>query len=116
MPPEPTKIDLGQLRLPAESRPVSSSGGGRGFGWLLLGVLLAGGGWQAHVNGLIPWTRLKVDVTAAHTQPRAKGERRERGPRALLTADGYVVARRKANVGPPRSGKIVSIEVEEGDA
>jgi len=115
MPQDPSKVDLAQLRLPQEARPTTG-GSNRAFFTLLAVVLLGGGGWAANQNGLIPWTRLKVEVASARLVPHVKGEKRARGPRPLLTADGYVVARRKANVGAPRSGKIVAIYVEEGDA
>lgn len=115
MPQEMPKVDLGQLRLPHEARPASARSA-RGLGWLVLGALLAGAGFLAHRSGVLPWTRLKVEVAPVHLVPRVQGEKHERGPKPLLTADGYVVPRRKANVGAPRSGKIVAIYVEEGDA
>ncbi len=91
-----------------------TAGSNRAFTILLALVFLGGGGYAAHLNGLIPWTRLKVEVAPVRLVSHAK--KRERGPRPLLTADGYVVPRRKASVGAPRSGKIVAIYVEEGDA
>jgi RND family efflux transporter MFP subunit len=97
--------DLAALRLDREPEP---SGAGRWIGWMLLAILVAGGGF-----GAWKWiTRVKpVEVQVATATQRAAGVQA-----AVLNASGYVTARRRATVSSKITGKITEVNVEEGMA
>jgi len=97
------KKDLDALRIEREpERP----GMGRWIVWTGLIILLAAGGF-----GVYRWfTRERpVEVQVATVTTRAAGAQA-----AVLNASGYVVARRRATVSSKITGKVVSVEVEEG--
>ena len=99
------KQDLAALRIEREpERP----GGGRWIKWLVLLVLVAGvaaGAWT--------WaTRDRpIDVEVAVVTERAAGTQA-----SVLNASGYVTARRRATISSKITGKVVEVNVEEGQA
>ncbi len=99
------KDDLAALRIerePMETRPR------RWLGWVVLLVLLAGGGF----GGWKYVTRERpVEVQIATITERAAGTQA-----AVLNASGYVVARRRATVSSKITGKVIEVNVEEGMA
>ena len=97
------KTDLSSLSLSDDlARPRSSR-----TPWIVLGLLLlAAGAWFAQ-RALAP----VVVETAPATFDAGGGPAR---PTALLTASGYVVARRKAVVSAKIQGRLAELRVEEG--
>ena len=97
------KKDLDALRI---EREPERRGMGRWIVWTGVIILLAAGGF-----GLYRWlTRERpVEVQVATVTARAAGAQA-----AVLNASGYVVARRRATVSSKITGKVVSVEVEEG--
>src|SRR5262245_59949083 len=96
------KEDLAALRI--ERAPERASR--RWVTWLILLLILAGVGSGAWV-----WaTRERpVVVEAVAVTQRAAGSQA-----AVLNASGYVTARRRATVSSKITGKIVEVNVEEG--
>ncbi len=106
---ESKETDLASLRID-RSQPAGANGkGGRRFGkaisWLVLAMFLAGAVFYLN-NLLDPGVEVRL-ATAAFTSP-AQAQ-------AVLTASGYVVARRKAAVASKGTGRLVYLGVEEGD-
>jgi RND family efflux transporter MFP subunit len=97
------KADLSSLKLSDEmARPRRSRAP-----WILLAViLLAAGGWYFRAA-----TAPAVVETAPVTFDTSGGPAR---PTAVLTASGYVVARRKAVVSAKIQGRLSELRVEEG--
>lgn len=97
------KQDLAALRI--ERRP-DRPGVGRWVGWLVVVVLLVGGGTAAWA-----WiTRerpLAVQMTTASLRPTGVQA-------AVLNASGYVTARRRATVSSKVTGRVTEVNVEEG--
>jgi RND family efflux transporter MFP subunit len=98
------KDDLAALRI--ERAPERASR--RWVPWLAAAVLLAGAG-----SGAWLWaTRERpLEVEAAPVTERAAG-----APASVLNASGYVTARRRATVSSKITGKVVEVNVEEGQA
>jgi HlyD family secretion protein len=99
------KQDLAALHIEREpDRP----GAGRWIPWILLLVLVAGGG-----VGTWKWvTRERpVLVQVVSVTERAAGTQA-----AVLNASGYVTARRRATVSSKVTGKVIEVNVEEGMA
>jgi HlyD family secretion protein len=97
------KDDLAALHIerePERRRP------GRWLSWLGLLAILAGGTWGG-------WTYLTrerpFEVEVATVSERAAGTQA-----TVLNASGYVTARRRATVSAKITGKVVSVNVEEG--
>lgn len=99
------KKDLDALRIEREpERPAAA----RWIIWTGLIVLLAAGG----VAGYRWLSRERpVEVQVATVSARAAGTQA-----AVLNASGYVVARRRATVSSKITGKVVEIDVEEGNS
>ncbi len=97
--------ELAALRI---EREPERRRGRRGFMWVVLVIALAGAGlagWQWYSREQV----LEVD-TAAVSQ-------REAGTQAaVLNASGYVTARRRATVSSKITGKVVEVNLEEGQA
>ncbi len=99
------KDDLAALRI--ERKPETRSYG-RWARWLVLLVLLVGGGAAAYAYV----TRERpLEVEVAQVTERAAGTRAE-----VVVANGYVVARRRATVSSKITGKVIEVNVEEGMA
>ena len=98
---------LNQLRIDRESPPASS---GKGRIWLAvsLAVLLA-----AAVAAWILRGPAAVPVHIAVAQPIAGGGAAAAG--SILDASGYVVARRQATVSSKITGRMVELDIEEGE-
>jgi RND family efflux transporter MFP subunit len=96
------KDDLAALRI--ERAP--ERGSRRWVTWLILVVLLAVGGGGAWV-----WSTRErpVEVEVAPVTERAAGSQA-----AVLNATGYVTARRRATVSSKITGKVIEVNVEEG--
>ena len=106
---ESRDTDLTSLRID-RSQPASGPGKHRRhfakvIFWLVLLILLAGAGFYFK-NLLDPGVEVRL-ATVALTSP-AQAQ-------AVLTASGYVVARRKAAVASKGTGRLVFLGVEEGD-
>jgi len=99
------KDDLAALRI--ERQPESRSYG-RWVGWIVVIILLAGGGYGAWVFA----TRERpIEVEVAQVTERAAGAQA-----TVLNASGYVTARRRATVSSKITGKVVEVNVDEGMA
>jgi RND family efflux transporter MFP subunit len=105
--PKNLRRDLSALRIPREERVAAPSR----VPWLLGGILV----------GAIAIIALLVLIArgSGFTAPRVRTgtallERAPTGAESLLTASGYVVARRKASVSARRAGRLVELRVEEG--
>jgi len=101
--------DLSALRInrgpPGANPPRRSRSGGKIVGWLTALALIA-----AVIFFFRNWINPGVEVqlaTASLTSPSQAD--------AVLTASGYVVARRKAAVASKGTGRLVFLGVEEGD-
>src|SRR5512135_545634 len=101
--------DLSSLRIDRSSQGPSAQKKSRGFGkiigWLIAVVVLV-----ALLLFFKDWFNPGVEVqlaTASLTSPAQAN--------AVLTASGYVVARRKAAVASKGTGTLVYLAVEEGD-
>ena len=99
------KQDLAALRIErAPSRPRR----GRWLAWLIILLILAGGGAGARV-----WLSRErpLQVQVATVTERAAGVQA-----GVLNASGYVTARRRATVSSKITGKVVEVNIEEGRA
>jgi len=98
------KDDLAALRIDR----APERGSRRWVTWLVVVVLLAGAG-----GGAWMWaTRERpIQVEAAPVTQRAAGSQA-----SVLNASGYVTARRRATVSSKITGKVVELNVEEGQA
>jgi HlyD family secretion protein len=100
---EPKKQGLDQLRL--DSSELEGNGGSRWTSWAVVGVGLL------LLLALFWWAgRRPIEV---RTLP-ARSQTEEIGPRTVLNASGYVVARRQATVSSKLTGKVVEVLIEEG--
>jgi len=100
------KPDITSLRIPRD--PLPQEAGPRKFPWSIVVIIillaLIGGTWMFMRGG----QTAAVDVvTASMTFPSQVN--------AVLTANGYVVAQRKAAVASKGMGRLVYLGVEEGD-
>jgi RND family efflux transporter MFP subunit len=100
------KDDLAALRI--ERAPISPEAGRPWVKWVVLLVLLGGGGYAAYayVNRERP-----AEVEVAAVTQRAAGAQA-----SVLNASGYVTARRRATISSKVTGKLVEVNVEEGMA
>jgi RND family efflux transporter MFP subunit len=98
------KDDLAALRIDR----APERGSRRWLTWLVVVLLLAGAG-----GGAWMWaTRERpIQVEAAPVTQRAAGSQA-----SVLNASGYVTARRRATVSSKITGKVVELNVEEGQA
>jgi len=105
----PTNLrrDLSALRIPRKERAAAPSR----LPWLLGGVLAGMLVVVALVVGIVKWSGAASPRVRTGT---ALLERAPTGADALVTASGYVVARRKASVSARRAGRLVDLRVEEG--
>jgi len=101
--------DLSALRIDRSSRPAGSPrrsrSKGKIIGWSLAILVIAAALWSIK-NRLDPGIEVQL-ATASLTSPSQAN--------AVLTASGYVVARRKAAVASKGTGTLVFLGVEEGD-
>lgn len=97
------KDDLAALRI---DREPEGRGSARWITWVVLVLMLAGGGYFAW-RWLTRERPLEVEVAAV--TERAAGTQA-----AVLNASGYVTARRRATVSSKITGKVVEVNVEEG--
>ena len=106
-PSKASRADLSGLRID-RSETREGSGGARGRRIVLaivaLALLVAGGALFAQRSGTFA-----PRVSVAQVRLRAGG-----GPAAILTANGYVVAQRKAAVASKATGRLAELFVEEG--
>ena len=100
------KDDLAALRI--ERAPMTPEGGRRWVMWVVLLVLLAGGGYTAYA-----WLNRErpAEVEVVAVTERAAGTQA-----SVLNASGYVTARRRATISSKMTGKLVEVNVEEGMA
>ena len=99
------KDDLAALKIEREPESAST---GRWVRVVILLAILGGGGYAAWKYFTAP-AALEVDV--ATVTVRSAGTQAQ-----VLTANGYVVARRRATISSKITGKIVEVNVEEGMA
>lgn len=100
------KDDLAALRI--ERAPMTPEGGRGWVKWVVLLVLLAGGGYAGYT-----WLNRErpAEVEVVTVSERAAGTQA-----AVLNASGYVTARRRATISSKVTGKLVEVNVEEGMA
>jgi len=103
---------LNQLRIDRGNSASAPSGKGSGKIWLAAAAVIV------VVAGLAFWwwstpTGVPVHVVAA--QAIATGGAAGTGAGSVLDASGYVVARRQATVASKITGKMVELDIEEGD-
>lgn len=100
------KDELAALRI--ERAPMTADGGRRWVKWVVLAVLVAGGGAAAWF-----WMNRErpIEVEVVTVSERAAGAQA-----SVLNASGYVTARRRATVSSKVTGKVVEVNVEEGMA
>jgi RND family efflux transporter MFP subunit len=100
------KDDLAALRI--ERAPMSPEGRRRWVTWVVLLVLLAGGGYTVYA-----WLNRErpLEVEVATVTERAAGTQA-----SVLNASGYVTARRRATISSKMTGKLIEVNVEEGMA
>jgi RND family efflux transporter MFP subunit len=100
------KDDLAALRI--ERAPMTPEGNRRWVKWVVLLVLLSGGGYAAYayVSRERP-----AEVEVATVTIRAAGTQA-----SVLNASGYVTARRRATISSKVTGKLIEVNVEEGMA
>ena len=98
------KDDLAALRI--ERAPMTPGDNRRWVKWVVLLVLLGGGGYAAYayVNRERP-----AEVEAVAVTQRAAGTQA-----SVLNAAGYVTARRRATISSKMTGKLIEVNVEEG--
>jgi RND family efflux transporter MFP subunit len=97
---------LNQLRI---DRSEPSSGNGRV--WLIVAALVAIAG-----AGIGTWFWLHSSDIAVHlTDPQPVADVGAASVGSILDASGYVVARRQATVASKITGKMVELDIEEGD-
>jgi HlyD family secretion protein len=102
-------VDLASLRIDRSSqgfRPSSKFGWLRKTVWWLIPAVLIAAAFFVFEDYLNPGVEVQL-VTVALTSPAQAN--------AVLTASGYVVARRKAAVASKGTGTLVFLGVEEGD-
>lgn len=100
------KDDLAALKI--ERAPIDVPPNRGWIKWLLLLLVLAGGGYA----GWTWWNRPRpVEVEVASVTQRAAGTQA-----SVLNASGYVTARRRATVSSKITGKVVEVNVDEGMA
>jgi RND family efflux transporter MFP subunit len=97
---------LSQLRIDRESEPPRSTKWTLWFGAALGILIIAAGVWF--------WSRPRgIPVRVAVARPAEEGA--AAAPSSILDASGYVVARRQATVASKITGKMVELDIEEGD-
>jgi HlyD family secretion protein len=103
------ETDLSSLRIDRSSLEPGSGGRRRRFGkvfvWLALVIVVAGAVYLLW-DLLDPPVEVRL-ATASYTSP-AQAQ-------SVLTASGYVIARRKAAVASKGTGRLVYLGVDEGD-
>src|SRR5512143_2147313 len=106
---ETKDIDLASLRIDRASRGSSPQKKSKRLRkvmlWVVIGAAVAGGLFLLR-DWLTPGIQVQL-ATASLTSPAQA--------HAVLTASGYVVARRKAAVASKGTGTLVFLGVEEGD-
>jgi RND family efflux transporter MFP subunit len=108
---EPRNVDLGSLRIDrSPERPQRPTRRTSFLSKLVVGVVVLAAGAAGFVvlRGFF-YPGIEVQLVAASLTSRAQVS-------AVLTASGYVVARRKAAVASKGTGQLVYLAVEEGDA
>ena len=100
------KDDLAALRI--ERAPMTPERDRRWVTWVVLLVLLVGGGYTAYA-----WLNRErpAEVEVVSVTVRAAGTQA-----SVLNASGYVTARRRATISSKMTGKLVEVNVEEGMA
>jgi RND family efflux transporter MFP subunit len=98
---------LNQLRIDRAGTPESS---GKTWVWLIVAAGLLGAG------GVALWWWMRPAAAPVHVvvvQATAEGSGAAAG--SILDASGYVVARRQAAVASKITGKMIELDIEEGD-
>jgi HlyD family secretion protein len=91
---------LSDLRIEGKARRTKRSSGM----WFVLVLILAGA-------GAVVWWRTQIWAPEVRT---AIATAADAGPKTVLNASGYVVARRSATCGSKVTGKVTDVLVEEG--
>src|SRR5262245_1780186 len=107
-PPPAPSLEL--LRIPRKEARGAPRKKKRGFGWLIVLLLIAAAGYLVYPRIapiVMRWRAPSVKTgTVVKTRPGASAE--------LTTASGYVVARTKAAVSSKLSGRLVDLRVDVG--
>ena len=97
--------DLTKLRIERDEEVKKPSKAGKRILWVLAILLLVGTGFFLYTGPWKPPLAVKVTAVIASYPSQAN---------SVLTASGYVVAQRKAEVASKATGKLESLLVEEG--
>ncbi len=101
--PNPTRPDLGALRINKEHRKESKTG-------KVVGIILAAILVVALVAGAAYYSRNSAPVVEVATAQKAGPG----GPTALLNASGYVTPRRRATIAAKITGRVIGVYFDEG--
>jgi RND family efflux transporter MFP subunit len=101
--PNPTRPDLGALRIDKEHRKESKTG--KVVGIILVAILVV-----ALVAGAAYYSRNSAPVVEVATAQKAGPG----GPTALLNASGYVTPRRRATIAAKITGRVIGVYFDEG--
>jgi RND family efflux transporter MFP subunit len=101
--PNPTRPDLGALRINKEQRKESKTG-------KVVGIILAALLVVALVAGAAYYSRNSAPVVEVATAQKAGPG----GPTALLNASGYVTPRRRATIAAKITGRVIGVYFDEG--
>ncbi len=114
--PSPTKRgpDLAPLRIARSAGGTVVRRGGR-FAWVLLVGLLGGLGWAYATGRLVLGPSGEAGTPVVETSLVAGGTPAVAGPREEK-ANGYIVARKRAALSTVLSGRLVEVNVTEGQS
>jgi HlyD family secretion protein len=103
---EQVKVDLSSLRIPRDDLPHNEKGR-KGYIWLFIMFIII----AALIGGYLFYQPVSVREVEVFTVIKKRGEINLQ----VLTAGGYIAAKRKATISSKISGRIEYLEVEEGD-
>lgn len=107
---EPQRGDLAALRIERTDEEHDTSTGSRAgklAGWIIAILIVAALGWAIYNYLILPRSLAVVEITEVHATIQAANS-------PTLSATGYLVADRRAQIGPPFSGRVVQLNFDTG--